>query len=75
MAAKKSRSGTSRSYATRIAQGRPNKTYQLDAEIVAMIDALHARLGISKSLVVARAVRELAERQKESSPPGPFQTG
>ena len=61
---KKKQSGTSRSYADRVAKGRPNVTFSLPAEAVEILVELAERRGLSRSAVVDLAVRELAKRTK-----------
>ena len=53
------KSGTSRSYSERQAKGQPNITLSASTEEDKMIDALAARLGVSRSAAVHRAVSEL----------------
>lgn len=62
---KKKRSGTSRSYADRVAKGRPNVTFSLPAEAIAILVELAERRGLSRSAVVDLAVRELDKLDKQ----------
>ena len=60
---KKKQSGTSRSYADRVAKGRPNVTFSLPAPTIAILVELATRCGLSRSAVVDLAVRELAKQK------------
>lgn len=60
----KSRSGTSRSYAERIAKGRPNRTFSLSDEVDWLINRLAAKLGKSRSAVIDEAVHDLAKKHR-----------
>ncbi len=64
MPPKKSRSGTSRSYAARAAAGRPNVTFSLATETVEMIARLSESLGLSRSAVVSLAIAQLDRKKK-----------
>lgn len=61
---KKSRSGTSFTYAERKKRGRPTSTYSLANETLAMLDDLAERLELSKSAVIELAVRELQKKYR-----------
>jgi hypothetical protein len=61
---KKSRSGTSRTYAQRAAAGRPNVTLSLTSEVVALLAELAEHLRLSRSAVVDLALRELAKKKR-----------
>ena len=60
-----SRSGTSRTYAERVAKGRPNVTFSLPQETVDLLTRLAAHTGLSRSQVVARALAEMWEEAGE----------
>lgn len=53
------KSGTSRSYEERQAKGQPNITLSMATADDKAIDTLAARLGVTRSQAVARAVREM----------------
>ncbi len=57
-----SRSGTSRSYADRVAKGRPNVTVSMAADTVALLARLADHYGLSKSAVIDLALRELEKK-------------
>ncbi len=59
---KKSRSGTSRGYAERMASGRPLVTFTLTLETKALIQELAEHHNLSRSAVVELAVRELSKK-------------
>lgn len=61
---KKSRSGTSFTYAERKKRGRPTSTYSLANETLAILDDLAERLELSKSAVIELAVRELQKKYR-----------
>lgn len=61
---KKSRSGTSSTYAERKARGRPTTTYSLSIETLSLLEALAERLELSKSAVIELAVRELQKKYR-----------
>jgi hypothetical protein len=54
---KKNRSGTSRSYADRVAKGRPNVTISLPTETIELLAELQEHHGLSRSAVIDLAVR------------------
>lgn len=64
----KSRSGTSRTHAERVEAGQPNKLFSLRVEIDEMIGELATVLGLSRSLVVSRAVERLYAATKRKEP-------
>ena len=59
-----SRSGTSRSYAERLAAGRPNVTFSLPVDTVAMLARLAEYHKLSRSAVVDLAIRELEKKMR-----------
>ena len=59
---KKSRSGTTFTYAERKKRGRPTSTYSVSNETIAMLSELADRLELSKSAVIELAVRELQKK-------------
>jgi predicted ArsR family transcriptional regulator len=61
---KKSRSGTSFTYAERKARGRPTSTYSLSNETIAALKELADHLQLSKSAVIELAVRELQKKYR-----------
>jgi hypothetical protein len=61
---KKSRSGTSRSYADRVAKGRPNVTISLPTETIQLLAELQEHHGLSRSAVIDLAVREFAKKRR-----------
>lgn len=61
---KKSRSGTSYTYAERKAKGRPTSTYSLSSETLALLTELSERLELSRSAVIELAVRELQKKYR-----------
>jgi metal-responsive CopG/Arc/MetJ family transcriptional regulator len=61
---KKSRSGTSRSYAERMAKGRPNVTISLPTETIELLSELQEHHGLSRSAVIDLAVREFAKKRR-----------
>lgn len=56
------RSGTSRTYADRVAKGRPNVTFSMATDVSELISKLAARLNLSRSAVVEQAVRDLSKK-------------
>jgi hypothetical protein len=62
MAERKSRSGTSRSYAERAAKGRPNVTFSMSDDTRELLVQLAEQLRLSRSAVVELALRELAKK-------------
>jgi hypothetical protein len=61
---KKSRSGTSRSYADRMAKGRPNVTISLPTETLELLSALCEHHGLSRSAMIDLAVREFSKKRR-----------
>ena len=61
---KKSRSGTSRSYADRVAKGRPNITISATTELIELLSELQDHHGLSRSAVIDLAVREFAKKRR-----------
>lgn len=61
---KKSRSGTTMTYAERKARGRPQMTFSLSNETRELLDSLSARLELSRSAVIELAVRELQKKYR-----------
>jgi predicted transcriptional regulator len=61
---KKSRSGTTRSYAERKDAGRPLVTFTLTLETKAIIQELAEHYNLSRSAVVELAVRELQKKMR-----------
>ena len=61
---KKSRSGTSRSYAERAAAGRPLVSFTLSTETKELLAELAKHHNLSRSAVVELAVRELAKKMR-----------
>lgn len=61
---KKNRSGTSRSYAERVAKGRPNVTISLPNETIELLAELQEHHGLSRSAVIDLAVREFAKKRR-----------
>lgn len=61
---KKSRSGTSRSYAERKAKGRPNVTFALPLEAISLLSELASHYNLSRSAVVDLAIRELSKKMR-----------
>jgi hypothetical protein len=61
-------SGTSRSYAERVAKGRPNVTFCLPQETVDLLAALADREGLSRSALVEKAVRAFADEPAKPAP-------
>lgn len=60
----RSRSGTSRSYAERVAKGRPNRTFSLPQDVDTDIDDLAAYYNESRSALICRAIRELKKKRR-----------
>ena len=58
---KKSRSGTSRTYAARRDAGRPNRTFSMATDVDELISSLAKTRDVSRSAIVELAVRELAK--------------
>ena len=61
---KKSRSGTTFTYAERKAKGRGTSTYSLSDETKGILTELHEHLQISRSAVIELAVRELQKKYR-----------
>lgn len=61
---KKSRSGTTFTYAERKKRGRPTSTYSLGNETLELLSSLAERLELSKSAVIELAVRELQKKYR-----------
>lgn len=61
---KKSRSGTSRGQAERMASGRPITSFTLSLDVREMIAELAEHHNLSKSAVVELAVRELRKKMR-----------
>lgn len=61
---KKSRSGTTRTYAERKAKGRPISSFTVSEEARTILSSLAARLELSKSAVIELAVRELQKKYR-----------
>lgn len=61
---KKSRSGTSRSYAERVAAGRPNVTVSMAQETKDILEELAEHHNLSRSAVIDLAIRELRKKMR-----------
>ena len=61
---RKSRSGTTRTYAERLAAGRPTVSVTLTTEDLAVLAGLSERHGLSRSAVISLAIRELAKKRR-----------
>ena len=58
------RSGTSRSYAERLAKGRPNVTFSMSTETRTLLARLAKRLNLSLSATVEHALKELGKKYR-----------
>lgn len=61
---KKSRSGSTFTYAERKARGRPLSTFSLSSETKIILNELAETLKLSRSAVVELAVRELQKKHR-----------
>ena len=61
---KKSRSGTTRSYAERKAAGRPIVAVTLPDDAIALLKELAEHHNLSRSAVVDLAIRELSKKMR-----------
>ena len=58
------RSGTSRTYAERIAKGRPNVTLSMSAGTRTLLGRLAKRLNLSLSAIVDLAIHEFEKKRR-----------
>lgn len=70
MATKKraSPSGSNRSYDERLSKGQPNVTFSLAIDVNETINHLKTALGITRSQVVTKAIRDLDAKVKPRVP-------